>query len=190
MTKVFNSHLKSSIHTIRSSRTTNIPRLSPTENWLMNELQSLLKTLDLTRGKRSFQRCFNCGVTVETRDVTADAITWPLPTLASSVYSCYLATNEARRCATRHGTTDLGSAQRKHRFVYCCVIVGTCFDVSLTQQFFHGANTPRYKKYIFYSPCVNFQALAIIFGYSSEICSDSGLCSLQCAVKRIQELRN
>jgi hypothetical protein len=51
-----------------------------------------------------------------------------------SVYSCCLATDEARRCATRHGTADLGSsrlARRKHRFVYCLVIVGACFDVTV-----------------------------------------------------------
>jgi hypothetical protein len=53
-----------------------------------------------------------------------------------SVYSCCLATNEARRCATRHGTARLGSiwfcsARRKHRFVYYCVIVEACFDVTV-----------------------------------------------------------
>jgi hypothetical protein len=47
-----------------------------------------------------------------------------------TVYSCCLATNEARRCATRDGSALLGSARRKHRFVYCCVIVGACFDVT------------------------------------------------------------
>jgi hypothetical protein len=48
-----------------------------------------------------------------------------------SVYSCCLATNEARRCATRHGSARLGSVRRKHRFVYCCVIVGAYFDVTV-----------------------------------------------------------
>jgi hypothetical protein len=53
-----------------------------------------------------------------------------------SVYSCCLATNEARRCTTWHGTAELGSARlgtarRKHHFVYCCVIAGTCFDVTV-----------------------------------------------------------
>jgi hypothetical protein len=33
--------------------------------------------------------------------------------------------------ATRHGTADLRSARRKHRFVYCCVIAGTCFEVTV-----------------------------------------------------------
>jgi hypothetical protein len=48
-----------------------------------------------------------------------------------SVHSWLPATNEARRCATRHGTAELGSAGRKHRFVYCCVLVGACFDVTV-----------------------------------------------------------
>jgi hypothetical protein len=39
--------------------------------------------------------------------------------------------DDVRRCATRHGTADLGSAQRKHRFVYSCLIVGACFDVTV-----------------------------------------------------------
>jgi hypothetical protein len=38
---------------------------------------------------------------------------------------------QARRGATRHGTAELGSARRKHRFAYCCVIAGTCFDVTV-----------------------------------------------------------
>jgi hypothetical protein len=33
---------------------------------------------------------------------------------------------DAKRCATRHG-----SARRKHRFIYCCVIAGACFDVTV-----------------------------------------------------------
>jgi hypothetical protein len=37
---------------------------------------------------------------------------------------------DARRGATRHGTAEVGSARRKHPFVYCCVIAGTCFDVT------------------------------------------------------------
>jgi hypothetical protein len=37
---------------------------------------------------------------------------------------------EAGQGATWHDTAELDSAQRKHRFVYCCVIAGTCFEVS------------------------------------------------------------
>jgi hypothetical protein len=61
----------------------------------------------------------------------------PSPLLRQrSVYSCCLATNLARRCdatrcATRHGSARLGSARIKHRFVYYCVILGACFDVTV-----------------------------------------------------------
>jgi hypothetical protein len=48
-----------------------------------------------------------------------------------SVYSCCLATNEARPCATRHGSALLGSKRREHRSVYCCVIAEACFDVTV-----------------------------------------------------------
>jgi hypothetical protein len=48
-----------------------------------------------------------------------------------SVYSFCLATNEVRRCATRHGTAGLCSARRKHHFVYCCIIAETCLDVTV-----------------------------------------------------------
>jgi hypothetical protein len=33
--------------------------------------------------------------------------------------------------ATRHGTSEFGSARRKHRFVHCCVIAGMCFEVTV-----------------------------------------------------------
>jgi hypothetical protein len=47
-----------------------------------------------------------------------------------SVYSC-LATSEARQGEVRLGTAELGSAQRKHHFIYCCVITGMCFEVTV-----------------------------------------------------------
>jgi hypothetical protein len=58
-----------------------------------------------------------------------------------SVYSRCLATNEARRCDAMGTSSRLGLARlcsallcsvlRKHRFVYCCVIAGACFDVTV-----------------------------------------------------------
>jgi hypothetical protein len=48
-----------------------------------------------------------------------------------SVYSCCLATNEERRCDAMRDSSRFGSARRKHRFVYCCVIAGACFDVTV-----------------------------------------------------------
>jgi hypothetical protein len=59
-------------------------------------------------------------------------VTWSLPTLASfKRLQCRLATSEERRGATRHDTAELGLAWRKHRFIYCCVIAGTCFKVTV-----------------------------------------------------------
>jgi hypothetical protein len=56
----------------------------------------------------------------------------PFPLLHHpSVYSCCLAINEVRHCTARYGTADLDLAQRKHCFVYCWVIVGACFDVTV-----------------------------------------------------------
>jgi hypothetical protein len=46
--------------------------------------------------------------------------------LHSCVIQVFIAANDARRCATR-----LGSARRKHSFVKCCLIAGTCFDVTV-----------------------------------------------------------
>jgi hypothetical protein len=42
-----------------------------------------------------------------------------------------VAWQQARRGAIRHGTAELGSAQRNQLFVYCCVIAGTCFEVTV-----------------------------------------------------------
>jgi hypothetical protein len=39
-------------------------------------------------------------------------------------------------------TALLGSARRKHSFVYCCVIAGACFDVTVLA--WSSLNTPQY----------------------------------------------
>jgi hypothetical protein len=38
---------------------------------------------------------------------------------------------EEGRGEVRHDMAELGSAQRKHRFVYSCVITRTCFKVTV-----------------------------------------------------------
>jgi hypothetical protein len=48
-----------------------------------------------------------------------------------SVYSCCLARNEARWCDAMSHSSWLESARREHRFVYCCVIAGARFDVTV-----------------------------------------------------------
>jgi hypothetical protein len=50
-------------------------------------------------------------------------------------HSCVMGTSEARPCdascdPSRHDRPRLGTVRRKHRFVYCCVIAGTCFEVT------------------------------------------------------------
>jgi hypothetical protein len=65
-----------------------------------------------------------------------------------SVYSCCLAINEVRRCATRHGSAQLCSARRKHHFVYCCVIAGACFDVTVLA--WHKYTTIFWQHFLFY----------------------------------------
>jgi hypothetical protein len=63
-----------------------------------------------------------------------------------SVYSCCLATTrrgDATRLvhgSARFGSALLGTARRKHRFVYYCVIAGACFDFTVLT----GVNTPHY----------------------------------------------
>jgi hypothetical protein len=72
----------------------------------------------------------------------------------------------ARRGDARLITARLGSALRKHRFVYCWVIVGTCFDVTVF----------AWRKYVtillilkgsdngvYYSELLDFRILSIIW---------------------------
>jgi hypothetical protein len=82
--------------------------------------------------------------------IVASLVTWSRhPSLLlryPSVYSCCLATTRrgdetrwatrsrfgsARLRSTRLGSALLGTAQRKHRFVYYYVIAGACFDVTV-----------------------------------------------------------
>jgi hypothetical protein len=94
-------------------------------------------TMNLPCGKCSFQWFFNCCVIVEMHDVTADGITWPFST-HSCVIQVFIAVawqqmrrGDVRQCVTHHGTAELGSAWRKHCFIYCCVIAEMCFDVTV-----------------------------------------------------------
>jgi hypothetical protein len=72
--------------------------------------------------------------------IVVSLLTWSrdpsLPLRHPSVYSSCLATKrrgDAMRWATRSrlGSVLLGTARRKHRFVYYCVIAGACFDVTV-----------------------------------------------------------
>jgi hypoxanthine-guanine phosphoribosyltransferase len=98
--------------------------------------------------------------------IVASLLTWSrdsFPLLRyPSVYSCCLATNEARRLVTvRFGSVLLGSARRKHHFVYCCVIAGAYFDVTILawrkystislHVFIEFMKVNAYKNYAVYS---------------------------------------
>jgi hypothetical protein len=48
----------------------------------------------------------------------------------------------ARRDSARHGRARFGTEKTPLRLL--CVVPGTYFEVSVTQQFLHGANTPQY----------------------------------------------
>jgi hypothetical protein len=37
---------------------------------------------------------------------------------------------------------DLGSARRKHLFIYCCIIAGMCFDVTVLAQLKYATLLP------------------------------------------------
>jgi hypothetical protein len=93
---VFTSHLKSSIHTIRSSPTTNLPQLSATENSPINNPQ--LGSVSPTNPWFDMR---------ENASIVASLLTRSLDTSPllrhRSVYSCCLATNEARRCEAMRG---------------------------------------------------------------------------------------
>jgi hypothetical protein len=54
-----------------------------------------------------------------------------LPTSCVIQVFIAVAWQRTRRGDARLITARLGSARRKHRFVYCCVIVGACFDVTV-----------------------------------------------------------
>jgi hypothetical protein len=116
------SCIKSSILTIRSAPIMNLPRLSPIENSPITT--SELASVSPVNPSSDMRENASIVASLLTRSRDPSSLLRHL-----SVYRCCLATNEARRCATR-----LGSARRKHRFVYCCVIVGACFVVTVVAR--------------------------------------------------------
>jgi hypothetical protein len=91
--------------------------LPRTDNYSRTSFSLSYKPLMWHAGK-----CFNCCI-------TADMVTWPFPTLVSSKYLYLLPGNKQGEAMC--DLSRLGSARRKHRFGYCCVIVGACFDVTI-----------------------------------------------------------
>jgi hypothetical protein len=104
-----------------------VSHLELTDNYSRTSLSLSYKTLIWHTG--------NASIVVSLLKRRTSLLTWscdPSPLLHHpSVYSCCLATNEARQCDTMHDSSQLGSAWRKHCFVYCCIIVRACFDVTV-----------------------------------------------------------
>jgi hypothetical protein len=113
----------SSLLQLRTFRGSLLPRT--TENWLITPPANSYKPLIWHARKR-----FNCHCWSVTSLLTRSRDPSSLLRHAS-VYSCCLATNDARRCEAMSDSSRLDSARRKHRFVYCCVNAGACFDVTV-----------------------------------------------------------
>jgi hypothetical protein len=135
--KVFTSHFKSSQDDCSQLATHELPAAVShrelTDHYYSRTSFSLCyKPLIWHAGKSSnFASLLKCLTSLLTRSRD------PSPLLRrSSVHSCCLATNEARRCEEMRDSSWLswarhGTARRKLRFVSCCVIVGVCFDVTV-----------------------------------------------------------
>jgi hypothetical protein len=73
---------------------------------------------------------------------------------------------DARWCVTHHSTADLGSVQRKHRFVYCCIIMGACFDVTVLAWRKYATIYSRPEIY----PCTSFLTQLLASSCLSMLC--------------------
>jgi hypothetical protein len=99
----------------------------------VHEVQSLVQTLDRTIGRTQLPTVLLllCDVTAEPRKCRDPSPLLRIP----SVYTCRLATGTClpQHCVERSQRDSVrhGSAQRKHRSAYCCVIAGTCFEVTV-----------------------------------------------------------
>jgi hypothetical protein len=138
------AHIKSSIHTISSSPTANLPRLSAPENWLITPFRGSLPSWT------------DCNLPVRTPINPWSATRETLQLLLhcwkawghcwrgrvilphSCVIQVFIAVawqqtrrGEAMPRDARLVTARLGSARKKHRFVNCCVIAGTCFGAAV-----------------------------------------------------------
>jgi hypothetical protein len=110
-------------------------QLSPTENSLPAAAENWLRTDFRLSYKLLIWHAENTALLL-LRDVTAETVevTWPLLTIARSKRLQLSLSNKrgvARWVEPRLGTTELGSARNKHRFVYCCVIAETGFEVTV-----------------------------------------------------------
>jgi hypothetical protein len=136
--KVFTSHFESSQDDCSQLATHELPAAVSHRELLVNELQSLsFKPLIWQAENAPSNAASNVASLLKPVTSLLTRSGDPFPLLRHpSVHSCCLATKEARQCeamrqSSRHGRARIGSARRKHRFVYCCVIAGTCFHVAI-----------------------------------------------------------
>jgi hypothetical protein len=98
-----------------------------------------------------------------------------------SIYS--VSRQRTRRVATRHDTAELCSARRKHRFVYCCVIAGTCFNVTIlpwrtyfTIYSYYALSdlrfAPPHEFLVFVKSCRFFSSATLLFNLSNKPITD------------------
>jgi hypothetical protein len=110
----------------RSSSTTNLPPRTDCKRAAVPPTNPP----DRTRGRTQLPTVLRLlsDVTAEPRK-SRD----PSPLLRNpSVYTCRLATRTClpQRCVAKFAAR-LSTARRKHLFVYCCVIAGTCCEVAV-----------------------------------------------------------
>jgi hypothetical protein len=97
------------------------------------------------------ENAFNCCVTAHAwRHVT-------LPQSCVKQVFTAVAWQQTRRSDATRWATRLGSARWKHRFVYCCVIAGACFDVTVL----------AWRKYATVS-CIQFITYNIVTWFTVE----------------------
>jgi hypothetical protein len=123
-TLVTNTFLHNSQRNAVSSPTENSSRLSPVENSLRTPRKrasvSPIKPWYDTRKNKALLLLRYCGT-------RGDHVTSP----HSCIFQAFTVSPSNERGVTLQDTAELGSARRKNSFVYCCVIEGTCFHVTV-----------------------------------------------------------
>jgi hypothetical protein len=150
--KVFHSHLKSSIHTIRTSPTTNLPQLPRTTAVSHRELtrkrasvspinpcsdtrETLLKSVMqlLRHCWNAWRHCWRCHVTPP-HSCVIQAFT--------AVARQQRRRGDARQRATRQGLAEPSPARHGENTVWSTAAQSR--ERASTSQFLHGLNTPQY----------------------------------------------
>jgi hypothetical protein len=101
--------------------------ITPTENWPITttELASVSPINPWSDTREMLQLLHHCWNAW--RYCWCGHVTLP----HSCIIQVFIAVAGNKRGDVMSYSSRLGSAQRKHCFVYCCVIVGACFDVTV-----------------------------------------------------------